>query len=334
MIARSRRKIEPEAWQEALREAWSDPLALLAHLGTEPGAAGFEPAATTGFRFRVPRSFAALIEPGDPADPLLRQVLPVAGETATVPGFVDDPVGDGASERAPGLLHKYRGRALLLVTGACAIHCRYCFRREFPYEQSVGHRRLDDALAMIAADHSLEEVILSGGDPLVLDDGRLRELARTLAAMRHIKRLRVHSRLPVTLPARITPDLLNWMTGSRLAPVLVVHANHPRELSAEVRDALLALKAAGVTLLNQAVLLRGVNDDASVLAALSGRLFECGVLPYYLHALDRVRGAAHFEVPDGEATALIEALRDRLPGYLVPKLVREVAGAAAKLPLA
>ena len=333
MIARSQRNFEPDSWQDALRSAWTNPTELLAHLGTDPHAAGLDPDGAAGFRFLVPRPFAALITPGDPQDPLLRQVLPLAVERARVPGFGSDPVGDTASERAPGLLHKYRGRALLLVTGACAVHCRYCFRREFPYEQSVGTRRLQEALAVIAADESIEEVILSGGDPLVLEDARLASLAASLAAIPHLRRLRIHTRLPVTLPARFTPSLLAWLTGTRLAPVLVLHANHARELGPAFEQAIAPFRKAGITLLNQSVLLRGVNDEAGVLAKLSVRLHECGVLPYYLHALDRVNGAAHFDVPDREATALLEKLRALLPGYLVPKLVREVAGAAAKLPL-
>ena len=333
MIARSQRKIEPESWQRDLREAWTNPLAMLAHLRIDPARAGFDPAAMADFRFRVPRAFAGLIRPGDPADPILRQVLPIAAETLPALGFASDPVGDAASERAPGLLHKYQGRALLLLTGACAVHCRYCFRREFPYAQSVGSQRLEAALEVIAADTTLEEIILSGGDPLVQDDGRLAALARGLAAIPHLRRLRVHSRLPVTLPARLTPALFDWLTGTRLTPVLVLHANHPRELSPEFERAIGSFRHGNVTLLNQAVLLRGVNDDAETLAELSIRLFECGILPYYLHALDRVRGAGHFEVPEQEAGMLLDALRNRLPGYLVPKLVREVAGAASKLPV-
>ena len=333
MIARSQGKIEPVSWQVSLREAWTDPLALLCHLGVNPAAAGFDPAAAEGFAFRVPRPYAALIAPGDPTDPLLRQVLPVAAERARIEGFVADPVGDRAAEREPGLLQKYSGRALLLVTGACAIHCRYCFRREFPYHDSVGTRRLEVACAAIAADPDIDEVILSGGDPLLLADDRLAALAGQLAAIPHLRRLRIHTRLPVTLPDRLTADFLRWFAGSHLEPVLVLHLNHPRETSPALMEALMPLRRAGVTLLNQAVLLRGVNDDTETLVALSRKLHAAGILPYYLHVLDRVQGAAHFEVDDQRASALAAELRARLPGYLVPRLVREVPGAPSKTPL-
>ena len=334
MIARSQPKIETADWQHELRVAFSRPQELLAALGLEPAAVGLSEAAAADFPLRVPRPFVARMRPGDPTDPLLRQVLPVAAETRRQRGFVSDPVGDLAAEAQPGLLHKYRGRALLLVTGACAINCRYCFRRAFPYSDSVGTARLDAAVTALAGMPDIDEVILSGGDPLSLRDERLAALVERLAALPHLRRLRVHTRLPVTIPARITPALLDWLTGTRLQPVVVLHVNHARELDASVATALAPLRRAGVPLLNQAVLLRGVNDDAAALAELSTRLFECGVLPYYLHQLDRVRGAAHFDVPVRRARALLRTLRQSLPGYLVPKLVREIAGEASKTPLA
>jgi len=334
MIARSQPKIETADWQHELRTAFSRPQELLAALGLDPAAVGLSEAAAASFPVRVPRPFVARMRPGDPADPLLRQVLPVVAETRARRGFVSDPVGDLAAEAQPGLLHKYRGRALLLVTGACAIHCRYCFRREFPYSDSVGTARLEAAVAALAAMPDIDEVILSGGDPLSLRDDRLAALVERLAALPHLRRLRVHTRLPVTIPSRITPALLDWLTGTRLQPVVVLHANHARELDASVATALAHLRRAGVPLLNQAVLLRGVNDEAETLAGLSTRLFECGVLPYYLHQLDRVQGAAHFDVPTRRARALLRTLRHTLPGYLVPKLVREIAGEASKTPLA
>lgn len=334
MIARSQSEIESTDWQQALRTAYARPLELLAALGLEASQVGLSAAAAADFPLRVPRPFVARMRPGDPQDPLLRQVLPVAAETRARRGFVADPVGDLAAERTPGLLHKYRGRALLLVTGACAIHCRYCFRRAFPYGDSVGSARLDEAVAAIAGLPEIDEVILSGGDPLSLRDERLAALVTRLAAIPHLRRLRVHTRLPVTVPSRITPALIDWLTGTRLKPVVVLHVNHPRELDDQLAGALGPLRAAGVPLLNQAVLLRGVNDDASTLATLSTRLFDCGVLPYYLHLLDRVQGAGHFEVSSRRARALIAALRSNLPGYLVPKLVREQAGKPAKTPVA
>ena len=234
----------------------------------------------------------------------------------------------------PGLLHKYTNRALLLVTSACAIHCRYCFRRNFPYtEARAEDHQFQAALDYLRAHPEVDEVILSGGDPLVLTDRRLAELVAALGSLPALRRLRIHTRLPVVLPQRFTPELLSALTCSRLDPVMVIHANHPREISPQVRAALATAKAAGFTLLNQAVLLKGVNDAPDTLTALSEELFEAGVLPYYLHLLDRVEGAGHFEVSEARARALHRELRARLPGYLVPRLVREQAHAASKLPL-
>ncbi|MFZ1642955.1 MAG: EF-P beta-lysylation protein EpmB, partial [Candidatus Contendobacter sp.] len=249
-------------------------------------------------------------------------------------GFVADPVGDRAAQAAPGVLHKYHGRALLLVTGACAVHCRYCFRREYPYAEShAGVDRWRPALAYLAGDSSLREVILSGGDPLSLSDRRLSALLVELDRIPHLERLRIHSRLPIVLPERVDDGLLEQLTRTRLRPVLVVHVNHPREIDDLVRVALARLAAAGVTLLNQSVLLHGVNDSAAVLAELSEALFAARVLPYYLHLLDPVCGAAHFYVNKTEASAMMKVLRQRLPGYLAPRLVCEQPGQPAKTPV-
>ncbi len=271
---------------------------------------------------------------GDAADPLLRQVLPLDAELVDTPGYVADPVGDLAALAGQGLLHKYHGRALLVTTGACAIHCRYCFRREFPYgEQHAGREAFASSLEAIRADPSITEVLLSGGDPLTLSDRRLAGLLAGLEAIEHVQRVRVHTRLPVVLPERIDNDFLDmWNAPRHLQRIVVIHANHAQELrgAEAVRGALGALQSSGTTLLNQSVLLRGVNDSVAALEDLSVALFESGVLPYYLHVLDRVRGAAHFDVPETEARDLHSALTARLPGYLVPKLVREVAGAPAK----
>ncbi|RMD78922.1 MAG: EF-P beta-lysylation protein EpmB [Gammaproteobacteria bacterium] len=323
------------AWREELRRAVRDPAELLRLLGLPLGLlpelrAGA--AAAGGFPLRVPRPYLARMRRGDPADPLLRQVLPSASEGRPVPGFAADPLEEARAQPLPGLLRKYRGRALLVLTGACAVHCRYCFRRHFPY----GERALDleAALAALARDSELEEVILSGGDPLVWDDGRLGALAARLARLPGLRRLRLHTRLPVVLPQRVDEALLAWLEATPLQAVMVIHCNHPREVDAGVRAALGRLRQAGVTLLNQAVLLRGVNDSVEALAGLSEALFEAGVLPYYLHLLDRVAGAAHFEVPEGEALRLVAGLRARLPGYLVPRLARERPGAPAKEVLA
>jgi EF-P beta-lysylation protein EpmB len=332
MIARSQQVLDTSHWRTQLRDAYRDPATLLTALGLE--SAGLALAPHPEFPFRVTRSFAARMRHGDALDPLLRQVLPLACENDESPGYSADPLAETTHFADGSLIQKYQGRALLIVTGACAIHCRYCFRREFPYGTSVGAERLSSALASIAADPSLREVILSGGDPLVLDDDALHALVSKLASIAHVERLRIHSRLPVVLPARITPALLTALAGGRLQPVLVIHANHPHEIDDEVRDALAACRRAGITLLNQAVLLDGVNDNATILAALSETLFAAGVLPYYVHVLDRVRGAAHFDTGDARAAVIERELRALLPGYLVPRFVREVPGASGKLPLA
>jgi EF-P beta-lysylation protein EpmB len=317
-------------WQSELARAVSRPRDLLERLGLPADLAAQSP----DFPLRVPESYVARIRPGDPADPLLRQVLPTAPEGKLATGYALDPVGDRAALVAPGLLRKYRGRALLIVTGACPVHCRYCFRRHFPYAGTGASRGAwDGALAALAADPSVDEVILSGGDPLSLADDRLATLVDRIAALPHVRRLRVHTRMPVVLPARVDDALLGWIAASRLRPVVVLHANHPHELDGEVAAAAARLAGAGATLLNQSVLLRGVNDEAATLAALSERLFDLGVLPYYLHQLDRVAGAAHFEVTDTRARELLTELRGRLPGYLVPRLVREEPGAPGKTPL-
>lgn len=331
MIARSSAAEESAAWRKALRDAYREPASLLDDLGLASSDFDLDPAPR--FPFRVTREYAARMVHGDARDPLLRQVLPLAQEGEEHAGFDGDPVGEHARLGDDSLLVKYSGRALLVLTGACAIHCRYCFRREFPYADTTGQRRLGRALERLAADSAVEEVILSGGDPLVLDDGPLFALVEALEAIPHLRRLRLHSRLPVVLPARLGPALLARLAAGRLATVLVIHANHANELDEATLAALRAARAAGLTLLNQSVLLAGVNDSADALAALSTRLFEAGVLPYYLHQLDPVRGTAHFAVDDGRASALVDDLRARLPGYLVPRLVREVAGAPAKLPL-
>lgn len=320
------------AWRRALASAVTEPQELLQllELPNEPGA--YQAAARFGLR--VPRGFVARMRRGDRRDPLLLQVLPVMEETEESAGFCADPLGEAAAMAAPGLLHKYAGRVLLTLTGACGVHCRYCFRRHYPYaEANPTGRHWEQARAYIASHPDVREVILSGGDPLSLGDARLAAMADDLAGIPHVERLRVHSRLPVVVPARITVDLLDWLGGSRLRPVLVVHANHPREIDAEVAAALRRVAAAGIPLLNQSVLLRGVNDDADTLCALSETLFAAGALPYYLHQLDRVQGAAHFAVAADRAQALMVGLRTRLPGYLVPRLVREDAGAASKTAL-
>jgi EF-P beta-lysylation protein EpmB len=328
------RQLEPRTWQQELAEAIRSPEELAAALDLSPQALMGAAAAGRDFGLRVPRSFVARMRRGDLDDPLLRQVLPAAAELTDGAEYVADPVGERSAMRARALLQKYRGRALLIATSTCAVHCRYCFRREFPYaEQSGEAPRWTEALAEIRADPSLEEIILSGGDPLSLSNARLDGLTRALAAIPHVRRIRVHTRQPVVLPSRVDAGLLQWLRARVLPTVLVLHVNHPNELDAELLAACAKLRATGVTLLNQSVLLAGVNDDVEVLSQLSRRLFDAGVLPYYLHALDRVRGASHFAVPDERARALAGQLAAQLPGYLVPRLVREVPGAPAKTTL-
>ena len=322
------------SWQNKLAQAINDPATLLAALDLP---AELLPAAYVGgraFPLRVPQAYVARMRKGDPLDPLLRQVLPLGEENLDVPGFDFDALGEVDAMPVPGLLHKYHGRALLITTGACAIHCRYCFRRHFPYSSAnPAGAQWEAVLAYISADASIKEVILSGGDPLTLSDQRLASLANQLAAIEHVQYLRIHTRVPVVLPERIDDTLLDWLTGTHLKPVMVIHANHANEIDDSVRYALAQLAARGVTLLNQSVLLRGVNDSSAALAQLSATLFDAGVMPYYLHLLDRVKGTAHFEVDETTASRLIHELRGQLPGYLVPRLVREQAGAPSKLPV-
>ncbi len=318
-------------WQHALRDAFGRPEELLAYLQLDPALPQLAAERLRGFPLRVPRGFAARMRKGDPEDPLFRQIWPWPAEDDSAPGYVIDAVGDLHKLRGGGLIHKYRGRVLVVATGACAVHCRYCFRRHFPYSEQLGARdHWREALAEIAGDSSLQEVILSGGDPLSLSDDKLAEFATALEQIPHVRRLRLHTRQPIVLPERIDARLLDWLDRSRLQLVMVLHANHANELDDSVAQALQPLRERRITLLNQSVLLRGVNDSVDALTQLSERLLEVGVLPYYVHLLDRVQGAAHFEVDAARATALMRELVARLPGYLIPRLVREDAGAPSK----
>ena len=310
----------PVRWQKALREAVRDPRELLDLLGLDRLAPRLSDEAMVQFPLRVPRGFVARMRRGDPRDPLLRQVLPLDDEMRPMPGFGLDAVGDGAAKTAPGVIQKYRGRALLVATGSCAIHCRYCFRRHFPYaEETAARDGWREAVDLIRQDASIEEVLLSGGDPLSLSNGKLAELTGALADIPHLRRLRIHSRLPIVVPERVDDGLMGWLTALPWPVTLVVHANHANEFDGTVDAALGRLRAAGVHLLNQAVLLRGVNDSVDALAALSERGFRAGVE----RACARV---VHFEV--GHA-----GLAVRLSGYLVPRLVREIPGDTGKRPL-
>ena len=319
-------------WQRDLATAIRHPQQLLAALElSDKDFPGFPPENITAFPLLAPLSFVDRMEVGNPDDPLLQQVLPTAAELQTVDGFVADAVGDRQAKRAPGLLQKYRGRALMIATGSCAVHCRYCFRRSYPYAQEP--RRLSDwepALQELESDQSVVEVILSGGDPLMLTNSRLRQLVDRLDTIDHIDRIRIHTRLPIVLPSRIEDDLLQLLVSTRTQVIVVVHANHANEIRGDCRESVHRLITAGLPVLNQTVLLRGINDTPEALEALSHELINVGVIPYYLHQLDRVAGAAHFEVDTESGQRLITKLRSRLPGYAVPQFVQETPGSSSK----
>lgn len=325
---------ETPDWQQQLANAISDPAELLRRLNIENSSLSCAPNAASGFRLRVPEAYLSRIHKGDPDDPLLLQVLPLQQELQHATGYSQDPLGEMNSMPAPGVLRKYNGRALLTLTGACAVHCRYCFRRHFPYgAANPTKEQWNRTLEYLNNNTDIIEVILSGGDPLTLNDRRLTWLVSDLDEITHLKRLRIHSRLPVVIPSRVSKPLTDWLSATRLQKILVNHANHANEIDSQVRQAMQLLTDTGTVLLNQSVLLRGINDKSEILAELSERLFSIGVLPYYLHQLDPVDGAAHFAVDDKLAIKLHKELLARLPGYLVPRLVREQAGMPSKTPL-
>ena len=318
-------------WQPQAADYITDLRELLTLLVLPADALPAALQAQQDFPTRVPRSFVARMEPGNPNDPLLRQVLALGEEMQEIPNYVADPLDEAEHTPLPGILHKYHGRVLLMATGACAINCRYCFRRHFPYQEHLPTRERWAALVpWLQQQNEVQEVILSGGDPLSLSDRRLQELISRLQQVQHLKRLRIHTRLPVVMPERVSETLLAMLAQSPWPVVMVLHINHPAELSGTVPAALQALTQAGVRLYNQSVLLAGVNDDAPLLAALSERLFELGIQPYYLHALDKVAGAAHFAVDEQRASAIVQELHRLLPGFLLPRWVREEPGAKGK----
>lgn len=321
-------------WQTLLKEVVTDPAELLDKLELNPNLLPSAQRVAKLFPLRIPTSFLARMQKGDPKDPLLQQVLPLAAEEIISVGFSQDPLQERAVNPLPGLLHKYHGRVLLTLTGACAINCRYCFRRHFPYAENIpGGTAWQNILTYIKADTSISEVILSGGDPLLANDQYLRKCTDDLVEIAHVNILRIHSRLPIVLPERITTDFLNWFSNTRLQTILVTHSNHANELDDSVHCAIAKLRERKISVLNQTVLLKGINDNVEALVNLSQRLFSCGIFPYYLHLLDKVQGAAHFVVPEATAKRLMTALRERLPGYLVPKCVYEQGGALSKLPV-
>jgi len=334
MITGSATTVDSLSWQEQLATSIRDPRQLLQLLELDPELLEGALAGHGDFPLRVPAAYLQRIEKGNVNDPLLRQVLPLGTELLDTPGYSTDPLKEQNTNPTPGLIHKYHGRVLLIVSPNCAINCRYCFRRHFPYgDNKPGRGEWQQALDYIAQDSSITEVIFSGGDPLAASDRQLQWLVEQLESIPHLKRLRIHTRLPVVIPDRITDNCLQWLGDNRFHTSMVIHSNHPNELDDSVDAALQRLKKSNVTLLNQTVLLAGINDAQDTLERLSERLFECGVLPYYLHQLDRISGAAHFAVPDQQARQLHQNLMTSLPGYLVPKLVRETPCAPHKVPL-
>lgn len=318
-------------WQAALTNQITDPKDLFLLLNLPNSLLDAAYAASIAFPLKTTHSFVARMRKGDINDPLLQQILPLGRELELKAGYDNDPLKEKAANPLPGLLHKYHGRVLVTLTSACAVNCRFCFRRHFPYqENNPGRRGWENIFSYIRQDDTISEVILSGGDPLSVSDQLLMQFCEQLATIPHVKYLRFHSRLPVVLPQRITQAFVDWLRNIKFSVVMVIHMNHANEMNAEVASALSALREAGVTLLNQSVLLKGINDNVEALVALSETLFAEGVLSYYLHVLDKVQGVAHFDLPLEQAQALHAELVNRLPGYLVPKLVREDAGKLAK----
>lgn len=332
IIPKNRLSVETN-WQKDLAMAFTRPEDLLDYLDLDVDQLGHHGAARRLFPMRVPRHFASLMGKGNWHDPLLRQVMPLSQEFEAAPGYSTDPL-DEHDTAGKGLLHKYQSRVLLIVKGGCAVNCRYCFRRHFPYaDNAVSKQEWENAIAYIAADPAINEVIFSGGDPLMAKDTHLAWLAGEISRIPHIRRLRIHTRLPVVLPQRLDAEFIDWITSLPVKTILVLHANHANEFSPALNDRLNALRRHGVTLLNQAVLLKGVNDTADALVDLQEASFDAGVMPYYLYLLDKVQGAAHFEVSDDEARTLMAEVIKRLPGFLVPKLTREIGGQPGKTPV-
>ena len=322
------------SWQECLADLITDPMELLKLLNLKPEQLDLSMDVLREFPMRLPRSFANRMQQGNPQDPLLLQVLPQQQELIDYPGFVSDPLAEQQFNPVPGILHKYAGRVLLIPTSTCAIHCRYCFRRHFPYtENRPDKKQWLDSLQYILADSSITEVILSGGDPLAISDKHLEWLLEHLAAIPHIQRVRIHTRFPVVIPQRITQQLCDLFLRYQLRFVMVLHTNHAQELDDEVKAACSKLKEAGVDLFNQSVLLKSINDNPETLVNLSERLFTCGITPYYLHMLDKVKGSGHFDISIQTAKSLMTKIRACLPGYLVPTLVQEEAASANKTPI-
>ncbi|WP_415885864.1 EF-P beta-lysylation protein EpmB [Neptuniibacter sp. QD37_6] len=322
---------EEADWQQLLSHTVDDPAELLKLLDLPASLLNGARQGSDLFSLKVPKPFLQRIEKGNPNDPLLRQILPLDAESADIPGYVTDPLAEMAANHSDGLIHKYHGRVLLILSGACAVNCRYCFRRHFPYQDNrLGSGQWQQVLEYLNANKSITEVIFSGGDPLATSDKRLCRMITDLEEIPHLKRLRIHTRLPIVIPQRVTSELTTLFANSRFDIAMVLHANHANELDQQVEQASADLRTANVTVLNQAVLLKGVNDSLAALTDLSEKLFHFGILPYYLFTLDPVKGAAHFDIPDEQAIALHQQLQATLPGYLVPKLAREIPGKGSK----
>jgi L-lysine 2,3-aminomutase len=322
-------------WQTALRTAVTDPQELFQLLDLDNKLLEAAYAAAALFPLKVPRSLITRMQKRNIHDPILQQILPLGIEKNHIEGYSTDPLQEKSVNPIPGLLHKYHGRVLLTLTGICGINCRFCFRRQFPYaDNNPGTQGWREVLDYIAADPSIVEVILSGGDPLIVSDHLLSEFSKKLTLIPHLKRLRIHSRMPIVLPERITSELIQWCTDSPLKIILVTHCNHPQELYGPITKAMQSLTHVGVTVLNQTVLLKGINDNAQTLIHLSEALFAANILPYYLHVLDKVQGTAHFDLDYSIAKELHWQITKQLSGFLVPKLTREEPGAPAKINLA
>jgi L-lysine 2,3-aminomutase len=331
MIHGTEQLMQPLSWQEQLSQAIRQPNELLKYIGLKADAIGYSHQAIAQFPIRVPHAFANRIRQNDPNDPLLRQVFPYIDEENEVSGFIKDPLAESGVQPVQGLLQKYKSRVLSITTAACAIHCRYCFRRHFPYQESTASsEHWKTSLEYIKEDQSINEVILSGGDPLTLSDRRLTEICSSLAEIKHIKRIRFHTRLPIVLPDRITTTLLKHITDNNKSILFVIHSNHANELDSHVSTVVKLLQSFGILVLNQSVLLKGVNDSVTALVDLSERLVENNIVPYYLHLLDPVAGAAHYDVSTEQAQTLIKEMQASVSGYLVPKLVKEEIGGISK----
>lgn len=334
MIPRTIPTWQTKSWQEELSDLITQPEELFSLLNLPTELLPAAQKAHTLFPLRSTRAYVSRIQQNNPDDPLLKQILPLGEELIETPDFVDDPLEEEDFTPVPGLIHKYHGRVLLIAANQCAINCRYCFRRHFDYQQhALSRQQWQQALDYISNNKDVEEVILSGGDPLAVSDRQLSWLVAALAEIPHVERLRIHSRIPIVAPSRITEELLATLKDSGLLVSLVIHCNHPQEIDEEVAAALTALKNSGIILLNQSVVLKGVNDTPETLITLSKKLFQSGVLPYYLHLLDKVKGSSHFTVNEVDVLSLNRTLLANLPGYLVPKFVKEVPNAPSKVPI-